>query len=309
MTNPRHTQDVTPTPESDVRAELDRILASKGFASAARVSRLLRYVVDKTLAGESDQLKEYSVGVEVFERDANYDPRLDSIVRVEAGRLRSKLDEYYNGDGASSPLRIALPRGGYAASFDRRIPASHNGAGAAVAAPLSVAQEPAPPRQSRISLVLAAALLIAVGGMIAWLVVWQRQRPADTRPTIAVLAFETNMIGGDETTPRYLTEAITTELTRLGTMNVASYSSAMRLQGQRLSSKEQSAALNSTYLIEGSIDDEGGLILVVPRIVNGVAERKLWVSDYRGDYSEVRSIAQHIAFDINAEISRIARTP
>jgi TolB-like protein len=140
-------------------------------------------------------------------------------------------------------------------------------------------------------------------------VVWQRQRPADTRPTIAVLAFDTNMIGGDETTPRYLTEAITTELTRLGTMNVASYSSAMRLQGQRLSSKEQSAALNSTYLIEGSIDDEGGLILVVPRIVNGVAERKLWVSDYRGDYSEVRSIAQRIAFDINAEISRIARTP
>ncbi|MEP6783687.1 MAG: hypothetical protein ABI983_08455, partial [Acidobacteriota bacterium] len=71
---------MTPLPESDVRAELDRILATKGFSSAGRLSRLLRYVVEKTLAGETDQLKEYSVGVEVFDRDDKYDPRLDSIV-------------------------------------------------------------------------------------------------------------------------------------------------------------------------------------------------------------------------------------
>ena len=83
--------DVT---EAEVRAELDRIFASKGFGGAGRLSRLLRYVVDRTLAGESDQLKEYVVGVEVFDRDASYDPRLDSIVRVEAGRLRSRLDEF-----------------------------------------------------------------------------------------------------------------------------------------------------------------------------------------------------------------------
>ncbi len=108
---------MTPIPEPDIRAELDRILASKGFATAGRISKLLRYVVDKTLAGETDQLKEYSVGIEVFERDDKYDPRLDSIVRVEAGRLRTKLDEYYNGEGAASPIRINLPKGGYSAQF------------------------------------------------------------------------------------------------------------------------------------------------------------------------------------------------
>ena len=106
-----HTGDVTPIPGPDVRAELDRILASKGFANAGRLSKLLRYVVEKTLAGETDQLKEYAVGIEVFERDEKYDPRLDSIVRVEAGRLRSRLDEYYNADGSSSPIRIALASG------------------------------------------------------------------------------------------------------------------------------------------------------------------------------------------------------
>src|SRR6186997_1721440 len=100
MANSRNTQAVPSIPESEVRAELDRILASRGFSTAGRVSKLLRYCVDKTLAGETDQLKEYSVGIEVFERDDKYDPRLDSIVRVEAGRLRTKLDEYYNGEGA-----------------------------------------------------------------------------------------------------------------------------------------------------------------------------------------------------------------
>jgi hypothetical protein len=81
-------------PDADIRAELERILASKGFATAGRLSRLLRYVVDQTIAGEADRLKEYAVGVEVFDRDASYDTRLDSIVRVEAGRLRRRRGAY-----------------------------------------------------------------------------------------------------------------------------------------------------------------------------------------------------------------------
>ena len=98
---------MTPIPEPDVRAELDRILASKGFATAGRLSKLLRYVVDKTLAGETDQLKEYSVGIEVFERDEKYDPRLDSIVRVEAGRLRT---------GSTSTTTAKAPRRRFASA-------------------------------------------------------------------------------------------------------------------------------------------------------------------------------------------------
>ena len=108
-----------PIPAEAVTAQLERILANKGFANAGRLSRLLRYVVERTLAGEADQLKEYAVGVEVFDRDDKYDPRLDSIVRVEAGRLRSRLDEYYNGEGAQDEVRIVLPRGGYSNSSRR----------------------------------------------------------------------------------------------------------------------------------------------------------------------------------------------
>jgi hypothetical protein len=183
------TERVTPVPGPDVRAELDRILASKGFASAGRLSKLLRYTVDKTLAGETDQLKEYAVGIEVFDRDDNYDPRLDSIVRVEAGRLRTKLDEYYNGDGAGSPIRISLPRGGYSAQF-------HRAAAPTAVAPIEARPQPNQPPGSRAAMPLGVVLLIAIAAMVFWLG-RDRSQPLDQRPTAAVLPFEANMIGGD----------------------------------------------------------------------------------------------------------------
>jgi adenylate cyclase len=286
---------VTPIPEQEIRDELERILAAKGFPTAGRLSKLLRYAVDKTLAGETDQLKEYSVGIEVFERDDKYDPRLDSIVRVEAGRLRSRLDEYYNGEGAGSSLRISLPRGGYSAQFDRR--ADH-------APPASAAAAPAVPVQrSRMVIPLAVGLVCAIVAMVFWLVAWDRQPKEDRRPTAAVLPFEANMIGGDNSNySALITEAVTSELARLGSISVASYTSAMQFEGQRRPMSDIAAALNSTYVVEASVDDEASEILIVARIVNAETDRKMWVSDYRGARDDVRGIAQRIAFDVSAEI-------
>jgi TolB-like protein len=293
---------VTPIPESDVRAELDRILASKGFANAGRLSKLLRYIVEKTLAGETDQLKEYAVGIEVFERDEKYDPRLDSIVRVEAGRLRTKLDEFYNGPGTASPIRITLPRGGYSAVFEHA---------AVVQPPAPVADIAAAPerRRSRATTPLAAALLIAIVGMVFWLGSRDRHQSPDLRPTAAVLPFEANMIGGDNSNySAQITEAVTSELARLGTISVASYTSAMQFEGQRRPMSEIAAALRSVYVVEASVDDEASEILVVARIVNAETDRKMWVSDYRGQREDVRGIAQRIAFDVSAAILERERT-
>ena len=78
----------------EIRLQLDRVLASGVFANADRMSGFLRYVVDRALAGEGDQVKEYVVGVAVFERTEAYDPRLDSIVRVEARRLIAASGRY-----------------------------------------------------------------------------------------------------------------------------------------------------------------------------------------------------------------------
>lgn len=287
---------MTPIPEQDVRAELDRILATKGFSNAGRLSKLLRYVVDKTLAGETDQLKEYAVGVEVFERDGNYDPRLDSIVRVEAGRLRSRLDDYYTRDGAGSPVRIHLPRGGYSARFDRVEPA------AAVPPPIV-----APARTSRTPWLAALMLFGVIAAMVLWLVNRDRQPVQDLRPTAAVLPFEANMIGGDNSNySALMTEAVTSELARLGTVSVASYTSAMQFEGVRRPMSEIAAALKSAYVVEASIDDEASEILVVARVVDTQTDRKIWVSDYRGARDDVRGIAQRLAFDASAEILKRA---
>ena len=76
--------------------------------------RFLRLAVERTLEGKADELKEYLIGVEVFDRPSSYDPRVDPIVRVEARRLRSKLKAYYAGDGNNDPVRIEFRTGSYA---------------------------------------------------------------------------------------------------------------------------------------------------------------------------------------------------
>ena len=110
-----------PSPSSDlVRQQLGRIVASPGFVQAERMSLFLRYVVEEALAGRGDRLKEYSIAIEVFGRDVSFDPQTSSVVRVEASRLRTKLDEYYRSTGADDALVIELPRGGYAPIFHAR---------------------------------------------------------------------------------------------------------------------------------------------------------------------------------------------
>src|SRR5215472_18100220 len=97
--------------------QLERVLASPGFARSERLSRLLRFVVERHLEGRDTELKESLIGVEVFGRKPDYDPKLDSIVRSEAARLRSRLIEYYAGEGSRDPVVIELPKGGYTPRF------------------------------------------------------------------------------------------------------------------------------------------------------------------------------------------------
>ncbi len=108
-----------PSPE-EVRAQVDKILASRLFARSERLCRFLRFCVEQTLEEKGDQLKEQLVGVEVFDRKGDYDPRTDPIVRVEAMRLRSKLKAYYTSAGRPDCVLIELPKGAYVPSFRMR---------------------------------------------------------------------------------------------------------------------------------------------------------------------------------------------
>jgi TolB-like protein len=107
------------SPES-VRGQVARILASRGFVRSRRLGQFLRFTVSQVLDGKQADLKEYLVGVEVFDKLDSFDPRIDSIVRVEARRLRAKLEQYYRADGAQDPVVICFPKGSYVPLFLNR---------------------------------------------------------------------------------------------------------------------------------------------------------------------------------------------
>lgn len=94
------------------------MLASRWLRESQQLCALLRHVVEATLAGETDGLKEYSLGREVFHRPPDYDPRSDAIVRVQASLLRKRLASYYEHEGHGARLQIQLPRGGYVPVFE-----------------------------------------------------------------------------------------------------------------------------------------------------------------------------------------------
>ena len=100
-----------------VQQQLDRILASRQFVDTTRLARFLKYLVDQTLAGNDDALKGYSIGLDVFDKPDDFDPAIDTIVRVQASKLRSRLDLYYATEGSDDPLRILVPKGSYVPVF------------------------------------------------------------------------------------------------------------------------------------------------------------------------------------------------
>lgn len=105
-------------PSADaVRAALDRVLAAEAFRAAPQLSAFLAFVVGRTLEGRGAELKGYTIAVEAFGRPADFDPQTDPIVRVEAGRLRRALGQYYAGEGQNEPVRIAMPVGTYVPVF------------------------------------------------------------------------------------------------------------------------------------------------------------------------------------------------
>ena len=109
----------TPSPES-IREQLRKIVSSRSLIQSRRLVRFLSFIVERALEGKGDQLSEYLIGLEVYERRSSFDPQIDTIVRSEVRRLRLKLRQYYETDGANDPILIEVPKGAYAPVFHER---------------------------------------------------------------------------------------------------------------------------------------------------------------------------------------------
>src|SRR5215471_4119937 len=141
------------------RTQLERVLSSSGFARNERLSRFLRFLVEQHLEGKDDELKESVIGVEIFGRAPDYNPKRDAIVRTEASRLRARLNEYYVDAGKDDSLVIELPKGGYVPVIrpSQRSPE--------ITSPLTIAHSEPPPRRWR------PGTKVWIGAVLAGLVV------------------------------------------------------------------------------------------------------------------------------------------
>jgi len=278
-----------------VRAALEKVASSEGFSSAGRLPHFLRHLVEAALAGQTDRLKESVLGIEFFGRDASFDPRVDSVVRVEARRLRARLDEYYEGPGRGDAVRILLPKGVYVPEF------VYSGAAAPAANAADAALAPMPCGWKLAGVV---ALLAAIGVALGW---WQSQSMRRLREapvaTIVVLPFEN--VGGDPENEYFsdgLTEEIITRLARTPGLRVVARSLTAAYRGKPPSLDEVAAELRASMIVEGSIRRQGQRLRVTARLVGVRDGGTLWAESYERAAADVFAIQDGIAQSVAAAL-------
>jgi TolB-like protein len=261
------------------RQQLERILRSAGFVHSERLSRFLRFVVERQLEGKGHELKESVIAVEVFGRPADYNPKQDAVVRVEAGRLRARLSEFYIGEGKDDPLVIELPKGRYAPSFHRREAANQ------------ITQQ-VTKTHSRVLILGALAGMGVVLGVIGWWRVQLINKPI----TIAVLPLE-NLSRDPESD--YFADGLTDEIIRnlsiIEGLAVRSQTSSFAFKGKPRNVHETGQQLNVDYLLEGSVLRVNGQLRIDAQLIRVRDDVPLWSSRFDRDLTDVFAIQDEIS--------------
>jgi adenylate cyclase len=285
---------------AEIRAQLDRILSDFALSGANRRSRLLRYLVEQTLEDRSESLKESVIATEVFDRAPGYDPQIDSVVRVEVGRLRARLAEYYEKTGVDAPVRIEIPRGAYRPVFIFR-----DSAPEAVAIPEPAPDEPPPLRSWKwIGGAMAIALLAAV-------LVWRLRTAGPPTPmAIAVLPF-LNLSG--DASDEYLADGITEELTEtlaeFNDLRVVARTSAFQYKGKSIDVSEIGRNLRAGAVLEGSVARRGDRLRVIAQLVRTSDGYHLWSHSYDATLGELPPVESVIAQAAREKLAPSAPKP
>ena len=160
----------------EARAQVERIFQSKTFRSSDVLRHLLSYLVDASLAGTADELKEYTVAVDALGKPSSYDPRQESAVRMQVGRLRQKLTEYYRTEGIDDPVIVDLPKGGFRVVFEPRKAAFDP-----ITLPNPVIEEIQPAGWRRREVALAIGLIAALASTAFFAMQYWRAGQASSR--------------------------------------------------------------------------------------------------------------------------------
>ncbi|HTQ57438.1 MAG TPA: hypothetical protein VMI94_23375 [Bryobacteraceae bacterium] len=286
------------TPE--VRAQLAKLLADARFPPGRRSGQLLRYLVERALAGEA--VTEYAAGVDVFGRPSTFDPRLESVVRTEAARLRQKLREYYAQDGRHDRVLIEIPLRSYEPSFILRDPERES----AAPPPETPAVPPSSrPRRPVMLRVMVAALALAAGGTDAaiWLV---KARAHPTIRSLVVLPFQNlSPDGGDEYLSDGLTDELTNELANWKDVRVVARTSAYQYKGKAEDVRRIGQELNVDAVLEGSVALQGERVRVTAQLNRTSNGYHLWSHSYVTGSRDLLTVESEIAQAIAAAIRRL----
>jgi hypothetical protein len=167
------------TDRAQFQAEIEKLVASHALHGSESLCKLLRYLGKQALEHPGMPVKEYQIATEVFGRQADFDPQLDSMVRVQAGRLRTKLAEYYNSEGATDRVVVELPKGSYAVAFHERVAAAsvHGNGGATATWANDRVESPSAEKRKYLVPVLSLALALALS-LSGWLLWTKREAQA-----------------------------------------------------------------------------------------------------------------------------------
>lgn len=254
--------------------------------------RFLRFVVDETLAGRGKQIKEYSIAIGVFGRPSSYDPQVDSLVRVQASLLRTRLSEYYSAEGSAETIRIEIPKGGYEPVIRRTA--------ATVAPAPPVAPAPQKDRRRLVAMTVSAAVLFV--GLCVWLLTGARtfRSNPNVSASVAVLPFADLSPSGDQA---YLCDGIAEELihalNRVPGLRVVARTSAFQYKGKLGDVRRIGKELGVRSVVEGSVRHEGSTLRVTVQLINTADGYHAWTAAYdrRADdlFAVEKEIAQAIA--------------
>jgi TolB-like protein len=277
-----------------VRTELARMLASRTFQGSERQRKFLSYVVDETIEGRANLLKEYSIGIEVFAKDDSFDPRIDTIVRVEARKLRSRIAKYYQDEGKHDAIRIGFVKGSYAPVFQDAV-AEELEPHIAVLTPDRESKPGV--RGERTSRWWAIATLCAVV-FVAGAVFFLYQRSQHQSPGVASIAVLPFANLGDEQNEFFsdgLTDELIDALGRVPGLRVVGRTSAFQLKGKTRDLREIGRELNVTSVLEGSVRQSGTRLRITAELDDTSNGYRLWSQSYDRDLKDAIAIQREIS--------------
>ena len=272
---------------AEVRAQLERLLGAPSFKSSLRRGQLLRYLIERTLAGEADRINEYAIGIDVFEKPASFDPRIESIVRTEAGRLRQKLREYYAAEGSDDRVLVEIPLRSYKPVFVFREPE---------VPPLAQSKR----REWRF---IALGLVVVAAALAAWL--WLGRAHAPIR-ALVVLPFQNLSPGGaDEYLSDGLTDELTNEFANWKDLRVVARTSAYQYKGRAEDVRKIGRDLNVDAVLEGSLAKHGDQVRITAQLNRAADGYHLWSQSYDTRSPDMLKVQREIAQSIAAAVRKL----